>query len=111
MGASSTMHQALVIRNRNPGLAREGAYPRNFLPDPSDRLPRVKQCDLVVTGASGFVGQHLVASARDAGLEVGTANWDLRDAAATIEHLQALRPRAVAHLAASPRTVDPWTAL
>ena len=38
-------------------------------------------------------------------------DWDLRNVALTRERLAALRPRAVVHLAAAPRTADPWAAL
>lgn len=66
-------------------------------------------CDLLVTGAGGFVGRHLVEHAASSGLQAQTADWDLRDMPATAERVAAIAPRAVAHLAASPRQGSPWT--
>ncbi|HEY1538327.1 MAG TPA: NAD-dependent epimerase/dehydratase family protein [Solirubrobacteraceae bacterium] len=71
------------------------------------------RCDLLVTGAGGFVGRHLVQRARAQGLAVETATCDLRASAAVAELVANARPAAVVHLAASPRRpgADPWQAL
>lgn len=71
------------------------------------------RCDLLVTGAGGFVGRHVVARARRQGLNVELAACDLRAAAAVEELVAGSAPAAVVHLAASPRLpgVDPWHTL
>lgn len=66
-------------------------------------------CDLLITGAGGFVGRHLVEHAACADLSVHTTDWDLRDAAVTAERMAEIGPRAVAHLAATPRVGSSWT--
>jgi GDP-4-dehydro-6-deoxy-D-mannose reductase len=71
----------------------------------------VTGCDVLVTGAGGFVGRHLADQARAAGLRVQAADWDLRDAATTRERVAALVPGAVAHLAAAPRGPEMWDSL
>jgi GDP-4-dehydro-6-deoxy-D-mannose reductase len=68
-------------------------------------------CDLLVTGARGFVGRHVMARAREAGLEARAADGDLRRVGVAEENVIATRPRAVIHLAAAPRDHDPWVAL
>ncbi|MDX6278518.1 MAG: GDP-4-dehydro-6-deoxy-D-mannose reductase [Nocardioidaceae bacterium] len=68
-------------------------------------------CDLYVTGASGFVGRHVVERARIEGLDVRTADGDLREPSVVDEQIAATRPRAVIHLAATRRTAEPWLAL
>jgi GDP-4-dehydro-6-deoxy-D-mannose reductase len=68
-------------------------------------------CDVLVTGAHGFVGRHAVARARAAGLAAIAAEGDLRDAATAGEQVASARPRAVLHLASAPRGGDPWLAL
>ncbi len=60
---------------------------------------------LLVTGANGFVGRHVEKSILNGGfagmeLAVTPAGWDIRDAAAVRELVQAVRPAAVLHLAA-----------
>jgi GDP-4-dehydro-6-deoxy-D-mannose reductase len=65
----------------------------------------VAGCDLLLTGATGFVGRHLLARARTRGLEVVPFAGDLRDrdaAASTVRHCQ---PAAVIHLASTRRTL------
>lgn len=71
------------------------------------------RCDLLVTGAGGFVGRHVVACARRQGLNVELAACDLRATAAVDELVAGSAPAAVVHLAASPRLpgVDPWHTL
>jgi nucleoside-diphosphate-sugar epimerase len=71
----------------------------------------VTGCDLLVTGAAGFVGRHVAGQARAAGMRVHAADWDLRDGAATRERVAALAPCAVAHLAAAPRGREMWGSL
>jgi len=68
-------------------------------------------CDLLVTGAQGFVGPHLLQRARDAGLDARATSGDLRDASVADAEVAAMRPRAVVHLAASSRGGEPWAAL
>lgn len=68
--------------------------------------------ELLITGARGFVGRHVVALARERGLAVAEAEGDLRDA----DHVEALvaglRPAAVIHLASTwgRHPGDPWRA-
>jgi GDP-4-dehydro-6-deoxy-D-mannose reductase len=71
------------------------------------------RCDLLVTGAQGFVGRHVVARGREQGLNVELAGCDLRASAAVAELVAVAEPAAVVHLAASPRApgVDPWHTL
>jgi GDP-4-dehydro-6-deoxy-D-mannose reductase len=71
-------------------------------------LASVSACDLLVTGAKGFVGRHLVEHAASVGLLVQAADWDLRDAPKTAERVARIAPRAVAHLAAAQRIGSPW---
>lgn len=57
---------------------------------------------VLVTGARGFLGRHLVAAARARGAEVveaGRAEADLTDAAATRAFFADVRPRVVLHAA------------
>jgi GDP-4-dehydro-6-deoxy-D-mannose reductase len=71
------------------------------------------RCDLLVTGAGGFVGRHVVARGLEQGLNVESAACDLRSGAAVAELVAVASPAAVVHLAASPRPpgVDPWHTL
>ena len=68
-------------------------------------------CDVLVTGADGFVGRHVLERASAAGLEARAAEGDLREVAVAAENIAATKPRAVAHLAAAGRDGDPWRAL
>jgi GDP-4-dehydro-6-deoxy-D-mannose reductase len=68
-------------------------------------------CDVLVTGAGGFVGRHVLERARSAGLSVRAAEGDLRQASVVDAVIAAARPGAVLHLAATPRGGDPWLAL
>jgi GDP-4-dehydro-6-deoxy-D-mannose reductase len=68
-------------------------------------------CDVLVTGARGFVGRHVLARARAAGLSPAAAEGDLRLPEVAESAVRDLRPAAVVHLAASSRTGDPWRAL
>jgi GDP-4-dehydro-6-deoxy-D-mannose reductase len=64
----------------------------------------------LVTGAGGFVGQHLVAHLREAGDDVAPfAGVDVTDGAATRDAIAAARPEAVYHLAAQASVGDSWT--
>ena len=66
----------------------------------------------MITGASGFVGAHVLARARERGLHVVAAGGDLRDATAAREALASARPAAIIHLATGRRrTADAWELL
>lgn len=71
--------------------------------------------DLLVTGARGFVGRHLLARAGARGLAVAAIAGDLRDPAVADTALaKAGAVRAVVHLAGTSharRREDPWAAL
>jgi GDP-4-dehydro-6-deoxy-D-mannose reductase len=67
--------------------------------------------DLLLTGASGFVGRHVLAQAATASLAVQACDWDLLDSDLTAERIAAMRPRSVLHLAAAHRGGDPWAML
>ncbi len=71
------------------------------------------RCDLLVTGAQGFVGRHVVARGLEQGRNVESAACDLRAGAAVAELVAVASPAAVVHLAASPRLpgVSPWHTL
>jgi GDP-4-dehydro-6-deoxy-D-mannose reductase len=71
----------------------------------------MSDCDLLVTGARGFVGRHVLDRARAAGLDAREAHGDLREDLVADEQIAAARPRAVVHLAAAPRGGNPWAAL
>jgi GDP-4-dehydro-6-deoxy-D-mannose reductase len=65
----------------------------------------------LVTGAGGFVGQHLVAHLQAAGDEVVPfAGVDVTDGASTREAIVAARPEAVYHLAAQASVGESWSA-
>ena len=69
---------------------------------------------LLVTGANGFVGRHVEKSVLNGGfagmeLAVTPSGWDIRDATAVRELVEAVRPAAVLHLAAQsfvPRSFE-----
>ena len=57
---------------------------------------------LLVTGGSGFLGRRVVRLAAAAGIDVvapGSAELDVRDAAAVAQYVRSIRPAAIAHLA------------
>jgi GDP-4-dehydro-6-deoxy-D-mannose reductase len=67
---------------------------------------------ILVTGATGFVGRHVVAAATAQGLEVVATEGDLRDTAVARDAVERHRPRAVIHVAARPRRMtDVWETL
>lgn len=69
-------------------------------------------CDVLVTGAKGFVGRHVLECARRSGLTVCAAEGDLRDRNVAGETVAATAPGAVVHLAAAARGGnDPWLTL
>ena len=55
---------------------------------------------LLITGASGFTGQHLIPAATKAGWRCVGLNADLIDAASVTEEIVRVAPDAVVHLAA-----------
>lgn len=55
---------------------------------------------LLVTGAAGFTGVHLLAAARAAGLAAHALQADLTDTPALAAEVQQVAPQAVVHLAA-----------
>jgi GDP-4-dehydro-6-deoxy-D-mannose reductase len=68
--------------------------------------------DVLLTGAGGFVGRHLLARASVRGLEVSCVEGDLRDPDIASSAVARTRPRAVIHLASGLGDTDePWTAL
>jgi GDP-4-dehydro-6-deoxy-D-mannose reductase len=68
--------------------------------------------DVLLTGATGFVGCHVAARAGARGLEVARVRGDLRDGAVARHAMAAARPRAVIHLASAlRRSGEPWCAL
>jgi GDP-4-dehydro-6-deoxy-D-mannose reductase len=66
---------------------------------------------VLVTGARGFVGRHVLARARAAGLTAAAVEGDLRQPQVAESAVRELRPAGVVHLAATPRRADPWQAL
>ncbi|HEY1977475.1 MAG TPA: GDP-mannose 4,6-dehydratase [Candidatus Baltobacteraceae bacterium] len=60
----------------------------------------------LVTGASGFVGRHLITALRDAGDESFSPAFDVTDGAAIRDALDATRPTHVFHLAAQTFVPD-----
>jgi GDP-4-dehydro-6-deoxy-D-mannose reductase len=68
-------------------------------------------CDVLVTGARGFVGRHVLARARAAGLSAAAVEGDLRLPQVAESAVRDLRPAGVVHLAATARSAEPWQAL
>jgi GDP-4-dehydro-6-deoxy-D-mannose reductase len=69
----------------------------------------VARCDLLLTGASGFVGRHVIASAVDRGLSVHAPAGDLLVEGAVERAVAEHPPAAVIHLASTRgRAADPW---
>ena len=67
---------------------------------------------VLLTGASGFVGGHVIARAAARGLETARVEGDLRDPEVAHSAVATARPRAVIHLASARRRTDqPWVAL
>jgi GDP-4-dehydro-6-deoxy-D-mannose reductase len=68
--------------------------------------------ELLITGARGFVGRHVLAAARARGLAVVAADGDLRDAEQVERLVADTAPAAVIHLAATwgRHARDPWRA-
>lgn len=64
-------------------------------------------CELVVTGAHGFIGRALLARLESEGFTgvvgIDRSDFDLSDPDAARRHLSRLRPRKIVHLAASLR--------
>jgi GlcNAc-P-P-Und epimerase len=55
---------------------------------------------VLVTGASGFIGRHVVAALGDTGVGIDVREVDLRDRTGLIEHVRAAAPSAIVHLGA-----------
>src|SRR5213079_2245459 len=71
---------------------------------PDGRVRHVSGCDLMVTGAAGFVGGHVLTRAQAQGLAVSAIEGDVRERDSVAEQLSAAQPRAVIHLASPVRT-------
>jgi GDP-4-dehydro-6-deoxy-D-mannose reductase len=70
------------------------------------------RADILLTGAGGFVGGHLVQRAAARGLEIALVDGDVLDLAAVRRAVERARPKAVVHLAtARRRASDPLAAL
>jgi GDP-4-dehydro-6-deoxy-D-mannose reductase len=68
--------------------------------------------DVLLTGATGFVGRHVAARAGIRGLDLARVRGDLRDPAVARDAVVAGRPRAVIHLASALRqSGEPWSSL
>lgn len=59
---------------------------------------------ILVTGASGFVGRHVLARAGERGMEVVASEGDLRDTDVVRALVDRVQPSAVVHLASGPRS-------
>lgn len=68
---------------------------------------------ILITGASGFVGSHVVARAEERGLRTVAFSGDLRDAGAIRDSMAAHRPAGIVHLASARRHESPgrWSVL
>jgi GDP-4-dehydro-6-deoxy-D-mannose reductase len=68
--------------------------------------------DVLLTGAGGFVGRHLVERANARGVEIICVQGNLRDPQVARGAVGAARPRAVIHLASTMRRhAQPWIGL
>jgi GDP-4-dehydro-6-deoxy-D-mannose reductase len=68
--------------------------------------------DVLLTGATGFVGQHVAARSAARGLETVAVEGDLRDWEVARKAIAFARPKAVIHLASALRRREqPWLAL
>src|SRR5690242_844290 len=63
---------------------------------------------VLITGAGGFAGRHLVSALEQRGSEAIASTADVRDGAALAEETRAVRPDAIAHLAAITSVADAW---
>jgi GDP-4-dehydro-6-deoxy-D-mannose reductase len=66
---------------------------------------------ILITGASGFVGSHVLARAQERGMRAVASTGDLRKAEAAHEVLSTHRPGAIIHLASCRhhhQTTGPW---
>ena len=64
--------------------------------------------DVLITGATGFVGRHLAAALDGDVVGVGSADGDLRDAEAADRIVGEAAPGRVFHLAADASVADSW---
>lgn len=67
--------------------------------------------DLLVTGATGFVGAWVMERAAHAGVRACAAAGDLREPAVAERVVSEINPGAVIHAAAAPRDARPWVSL
>ena len=65
---------------------------------------------VLVTGADGFVGQHLCAALLGAGVHPFALSGDIRDQESIVRQLDAAEPDAIVHLAALASVADSWSA-
>jgi GDP-4-dehydro-6-deoxy-D-mannose reductase len=64
---------------------------------------------VLITGADGFAGRHLRSALEQRGSEAIASTADVRDAAAVARELAAIRPDAIAHLAAITSVAEAWS--
>lgn len=76
-------------------------------------MAAMKRRDVLVTGAGGFVGKHVLERARARGVEAHAVRGDLRDSRVARLAVEEARPAAVIHLAAVrvAGRPDPWSIL
>jgi GDP-4-dehydro-6-deoxy-D-mannose reductase len=63
---------------------------------------------VVITGADGFAGRHLQSALEERDIAVIASSADVRDGAELARELKAVRPDAIAHLAALTSVADAW---
>ena len=63
---------------------------------------------VLVTGADGFVGQHLCAALARAGLQTFALSGDIRDRESIVRQLCAAKPDGIVHLAALASVASSW---
>ena len=63
---------------------------------------------VLVTGADGFVGQHLCAALARAGLQTFALSGDIRDRESIVRQFRAAEPDGIVHLAALASVASSW---